>query len=306
MGLSADERAQLRSNVEQRPTAPMRWILLAMLVGFGALAAIFAARGGTSELSRPWNIVLPLLPFAVLVALSAPLLIRGHRRSGTPLVEGADARTRRAVTRAIRAGYGPDSRIDDLVVDLREQGTARQLGLAATVQVVGALGIGAAAVVADEPIARVLLALATLALLASAGLLFQRQRQLLAYRPTTGPATDRSNVPLPTTGHTNLPRLRRPASTHEDVLPPSTGHDSVPLVTDSATGRGNGPPTGTDHGDTQPVARPATAHENVAPPATGHSSGTSATSSATALSAAPPAATDQSNTTVDADRDRGR
>jgi len=195
MELSAEERAQLRSNVERRSAAPLRWLLLAMLVGFGALAAIFAARGGTSELSRPWNIVLPLVPFAVLVALCAPLLVRGHRRAGTPLVEGADVETRRAVTRAIRAGYAPDSRIDDLVVDLREQGRARQLGLVATIQVAGALGIGAAAVVGDEPIVRSLLALATLAMLAVAGLAIQRRRQLLAYRPGTGSTTDRGDGP---------------------------------------------------------------------------------------------------------------
>ncbi|GIF69701.1 hypothetical protein Ais01nite_77360 [Asanoa ishikariensis] len=195
MGLSAEERAQLRSNVEQRRAAPTRWIVLAMLVGFGALAAIFAARGGTSELSRPWNVVVPLLPFVFLIALSAPLLIGVRRRTGTPLVEGADPETRRAVTRAIRAGSAADPRIDDLVVDLREQGTARQLGRTGTIELLGALGIGAAAVVGDEPTARVLLALATVAMLTAAGLLFQRRRQLLAYRAAANRPTDPADGP---------------------------------------------------------------------------------------------------------------
>jgi peptidoglycan/LPS O-acetylase OafA/YrhL len=189
MGLSAEERAHLRSNVERRQAAPARWVLLAMLVGFGALAAIFAARGGTSELSRPWNVVVPLLPFALLLALATPLLIRVRRRTATPLVEGADADTRRAVTRAIRAGSAADPRIDDLVADLRAQGTPRQLGLVATIQFVGALGVGAAAVVGDEPMVRILLALAAVAMLTAAGLLLRRRRQLLAYRPGTDPST---------------------------------------------------------------------------------------------------------------------
>lgn len=195
MGLTAEERAQLRSNVEQRSAAPARWIALAMLVGFAALAVIFATRGGTSELSRPWNVVVPLLPFALVIALTAPLLIRLRRGTGVPLVEGADADTRRAVNRAIRAGATPDRHIDDLVVDLREHGAARQVGLTAITQLVGGLAIGAAAIVGDEPTARILLALAAVAMLAAAGLLFQRRRQLVSYRPGTDPATDPTDGP---------------------------------------------------------------------------------------------------------------
>ncbi len=232
MGLSAEERAHLRSNVEQRSAPPARWVLLAMLVGFAALAAIFAARGGTSELSRPWNVVVPVLPFAFLLALATPLLIRVRRRTVTPLVEGADAATRRAVIRAIRAGSAADPRIDDLVADLRAQGTARQLGLIATIQLVGALGVGAAAVVGDEPMVRVLLALATVAMLTASGLLFQRRRQLIAYRPGANQPTGLTGAPP------DGPAGPRTASPAE----PPPADPTEPPAADPAGPAADGPP----------------------------------------------------------------
>ncbi|MEV4535450.1 hypothetical protein AB0J82_16630 [Asanoa sp. NPDC049518] len=186
MGLSAEERAELRSNMEHRSSAAIWWVLLAMLLGFAALVAIFAARDETSELSSPWNFVVPLIPFAVVLAIAAPLLIRLRRRGPGPLVEGADTPTRKAVIRAISAGSTTDARIDDLVVDLREHGTARRLGLTAAIQLVGAIVLGSGAVISDETTSRLFFAGAAVALLAAVGVLFRRRRQLLAYRAGGG------------------------------------------------------------------------------------------------------------------------
>ncbi len=276
MGLSAEERTRLESNVERRSPAPARWVLLAMLVGFGALAAIFAARGGTSELSRPWNVVLPLLPFAFLLALATPLLIRVRRRTATPLVEGADAETRRAVTQAIRAGSAPDPRIDDLVADLRAQGTARQLGLTATIQLVGALGVGAAAVVGDEPMVRALLALATVAMLTAAGLLFQRRRQLLAYRPAadqaTGPTDAGPDGPAgpPPARDAGPDRATSPTSAapnNPPAPPPArpAGPDQATSPTPAAPNNPPAPPPARPAGPNQATSPTSTAPNN--PPA---------------------------------------
>ena len=182
MGLTADERAQLQSKVEQRSDAPAVWILLAMLLGFAALIAILAASGGTGDLSAPWHVVVPLLPFALVVAIAVPMLIRARRRRPGPLVEGTDPATRKAVMRAISAGSAPDPRIDDLVVDLREHGWARKLGRLAAIQSAGGAALVAAAFLGDESATRYLLAGAAAAMLIAAGLLLRRRRQLLTYR----------------------------------------------------------------------------------------------------------------------------
>jgi hypothetical protein len=131
----------------------------------------------------PWNVIVPLLPFVVFVALLAPLLINLRRQRNRPLVEVADAATRRAVNRAIRDGATPDPRIDDLVVDLREHGTTRHLGMLATIQVVGAAALGTAAIAAGGLLASSLLGLAALAMLVVAAAALIRRRHLLAYRP---------------------------------------------------------------------------------------------------------------------------
>ncbi|MEV4624596.1 hypothetical protein AB0J74_38545 [Asanoa sp. NPDC049573] len=166
-----------------------RWVLLAMVVGFAALAAVFAARGETSGLPVPWNVVVPLLPFLVFLGLLAPLVI-GARNRKRPLLDGADAATRKAVNRAIQDGFAPESRIDELVVDLREHPTTGRLGLVATIQVVGALALGTAAIMAGEAIAASLLGLAGLAMLVAAGMLIVRRRRLLAFRPDGAPTAE--------------------------------------------------------------------------------------------------------------------
>jgi hypothetical protein len=179
MGLSDEERDRLRTARQDSP----RWVLLAMMVGFVVLAAVFATRGGTSELPVPWNAVVPMLPFAFLLALGIPLLLRIRRRGYLPLLEGADPTTRRAVKRAIRDGFAPDPRIDDLVVDLREQLTPRELGVVATIQVAGALALGTAVVLSREPVTWILLGLISVSMLAAGVQQIRRRRQLIAYRP---------------------------------------------------------------------------------------------------------------------------
>ncbi|HTF11794.1 MAG TPA: hypothetical protein VK659_26820 [Asanoa sp.] len=186
MGLSAEERDRLRTARQDSP----RGVLLAMMVGFVVLAAVFATRGGTSGLPAPWNVVVPLLPLALLVALAVPLLLRIRRRGDLPLLEGADPATRRAVNRAIRDGFAPDPRIDELVVDLREQFTPRQLGLIATIQLAGALALGTAAVLAREPVTWILLGLAAVSMVAAAVMQIRRRRQLIAYRPGGAPTAE--------------------------------------------------------------------------------------------------------------------
>jgi hypothetical protein len=186
MGLSAEERNRLRTARQNSP----RGVLLAMMVGFVLLAAVFATRGGTSELPVPWNVVVPLLPFAVLVALAIPLLLRVRRRGDQPLLAGADPATRRAVNRAIRDGSTPDPRIDDLVVDLRNQFTPGQLGLLATIEVAGALALGTGAVLARDPVTWVVLGSAAVAMAIATAMLVRRRRQLIAYRPGGVPTAE--------------------------------------------------------------------------------------------------------------------
>jgi hypothetical protein len=171
-------------------TPAVRWVVLAMVVGFAALAAVFAARNETSGLPVPWNVVVPLLPFLLFVALLTPMLVNLRRQRSRPVVEAADAATRKAVNRAIRDGSTPDPRIDNLVAELREHGTTRQLGLLATTQVVGATALGAAAIVAGDLLASSLLGLAALAMLIATGALLIRRRHLLAYRPGGAPAAE--------------------------------------------------------------------------------------------------------------------
>jgi energy-coupling factor transporter transmembrane protein EcfT len=186
MGLSDEERDRLRTARQDSP----RGVLLAMIVGFIVLAGVFVTRGGTSELPVPWNVVVPLLPLALLVALAVPLLLRIRRRGDVPLLDGADPATRRAVNRAIRDGFAPDKRIDDLVVDLREQFTPRQLGLLATIQIAGALALGTAAVLSREPVTWILLGIAAVSMVAAAVLQIRRRRQLIAYRPGGAPTAE--------------------------------------------------------------------------------------------------------------------
>ncbi|GAA1885088.1 hypothetical protein [Asanoa iriomotensis] len=187
MGLTAEERDRLRSNAE-RATASSGVIVLVLLLFFGALAAMFAARGGVGELPLPWNVLVALLPFVVFAALLTPLLIRVRRRGDVPLVEGADSATREAAVRAIQAGSTDDPRIDDLVVDMRDRGMARRLGFTAVTQVVAALAFVTAAVIAGELVARLLLLGAAVGTLTAAGLLLRRRRRLLAYRAGTTPS----------------------------------------------------------------------------------------------------------------------
>ncbi|MEV0713293.1 hypothetical protein [Asanoa sp. NPDC050611] len=192
MGLTAEERDQLRSNAD-RTTASGGWVALVLLLFFGGLAALFAARGGVGELAPPWNVVVALLPFVVFAALLTPLFVRVRRRAHVPLVEGADSATRKAVERAIRAGSSDDPRIDELVNDMRVHGTVRRLAATAASQVVAGIAFVAAAIIGDELIARLLLIGAAVGTLTAAGLLLLRRRRLLAYRsddhrPTGPPA----------------------------------------------------------------------------------------------------------------------
>jgi hypothetical protein len=187
MGLTPDERARLRSSTE-RSTVTGAWVASVLLLFFGALTAMFAARGGVGALSPPWNVLVSLLPVVVFGALLTPLLM--HRRADGPLVDGADPATRKAVTAAVRAGATDDPRIDDLVVDMRERGAPRWLAFTATAQLVGAIAFTAATVVTDDWIARVLLAGAAVGTLATAGLLLLRRRRLLAYRAGARPPAE--------------------------------------------------------------------------------------------------------------------
>ena len=174
--------------MERRSATRRWWVLLAMLVGFAALAAIFAARDETSELSPPWNFLVPLVPFAVPARVggavahpaAAPAVRPVGRRSRRRDPQGGEPRD--------HAGSTTDPRIDDLVVDMREHGTARQFGLIATVQLVGAIAVGAGAAVSDEMMSRVLLAGAAAGMLTGAGLLFRQRRNLIAYRAGGGEA----------------------------------------------------------------------------------------------------------------------
>jgi hypothetical protein len=197
MGLTAEERDELRSNAD-RTTASGGRIALVLLLFFGGLAALFAARGGLSELSAPWNVIVTLLPFVVFTALLTPVLIQARRRADVALVEGADSRTRRAVEGAIRAGSSDDPRIDDLVEDMRAHRAGRRFATTAVAQAFAGIALLAAAIISDELVARVLLAGAAVGTLTAAGLLLLRRRRLLAYR--VGGRTPAREMPEPPPG----------------------------------------------------------------------------------------------------------
>ncbi|GIF76402.1 hypothetical protein [Asanoa siamensis] len=265
MGLTAQERAELRSNVERRSAAPVGWIVLALVLGFAALAAIFATRGGTDGLSSPWNVVLPFIPFAVFAAFFVPLLIRLRKRGPGPLVDGADPATRKAVLRAITAGSSTDERIDDLVVDLRDAGTARQLGWTAAALCAGGVGVAAAAVIGEETFARVLLGGSAAALLTAAVLLLRRRRQLLGYRPGGVPAGSRGGTPTDAPAAGRPVPLAGPAAGQPVPLAGPAAGRPVPLAGEDPARSPGGTPTDTD--DRTPLPAPGDTEAGGGPPA---------------------------------------
>ena len=85
------------------------------------------------------------------------------------------------MNRALRDGYASDPHVDDLVVDLRDQFTPRELGVIATIELAGALALGTAAVLSHDPWN--LLGVVAVAMAIAAVFQIRRRRQLIAYRP---------------------------------------------------------------------------------------------------------------------------
>jgi hypothetical protein len=186
MGLTAEEREQLRATVDDRSSSRGQRLVLVVVLALALLTVAFATFIGMCDVSALWALLLPLASVAFFLVLVTPTIVALRHKRNVPLVEGADFATRRAVLRAIGSGHSTDLRIDDLVVDMRTQGAASTMTTSAVPQMIASGVVAPAVFLVDEVSVRVVLAVAAVANFV-AGVMFLRRSRLLRRYRSGGP-----------------------------------------------------------------------------------------------------------------------